>query len=314
MGWLKGINIIRHTGADLTIELLDLAESQGLKVSILNLHGGLSTNQDIESTLIKRWPKLRLQISSVTKGDWSPDLTAVKLFQPDIFFCALGAPFQDQLLSKILPDISAKIGIGVGGSFDYLTGRAKRAPLAMRSIGLEWLWRLMLNPGQRIKRIYNAVIKFPIIFIIDEFIHPHQYRPNVVGFIYQRNEVLIVNSAKEIHDFWKLPQGGMESGESYKQAIKREMMEELSLEQFSIKAIHPRLYKYDWPEGYSIRGYKGQQQTLCLIEYQGNKDNIKLDWENRDYKWVKISSLIKSVDPVLKEAYSIFIKKYKETI
>ena len=55
--------------------------------------------------------------------------------------------------------------MGVGGSFDYLTGKTPRAPQFLRQMGLEWLWRLMLQP-KRWKRILNAVIIFPIKVIL----------------------------------------------------------------------------------------------------------------------------------------------------
>lgn len=55
--------------------------------------------------------------------------------------------------------------MGVGGSFDYVTGKTKRAPKIMRIFGLEWLWRLIQKSpdrSRRWKRIWNAVIIFPI--------------------------------------------------------------------------------------------------------------------------------------------------------
>jgi len=57
--------------------------------------------------------------------------------------------------------------MGVGGSFDYLTGKQKRAPRWMRIFGLEWLWRLILQP-QRWKRIGNAVVIFPIKILFNK--------------------------------------------------------------------------------------------------------------------------------------------------
>jgi len=55
--------------------------------------------------------------------------------------------------------------MGVGGSFDYLTGKIRRAPACMRKIGLEWLWRFIQEPKYRAKRIWNAVVIFPIKII-----------------------------------------------------------------------------------------------------------------------------------------------------
>ncbi len=61
---------------------------------------------------------------------------------------------------------SVKLAVGVGGAFDFITGRIKRAPKLMRSIGLEWLWRLFCQPW-RIKRVFRAIIKFPLLVFLN---------------------------------------------------------------------------------------------------------------------------------------------------
>lgn len=81
-----------------------------------------------------------------------------------IIFVALGAPKQEKWINnnlKKMPNI--KLAIGVGGSFDFISGNVKRAPSFMRLLGLEWFWRLILQPW-RIKRIFNAVIVFSWLF------------------------------------------------------------------------------------------------------------------------------------------------------
>jgi N-acetylglucosaminyldiphosphoundecaprenol N-acetyl-beta-D-mannosaminyltransferase len=83
---------------------------------------------------------------------------------PDILFVALGAPKQERWIFENLNKLeSVKLAMGVGGAFDFLSGKTKRAPLWMRKIGLEWFWRLIIEP-RRVKRIIDAVIVFPVIF------------------------------------------------------------------------------------------------------------------------------------------------------
>jgi N-acetylglucosaminyldiphosphoundecaprenol N-acetyl-beta-D-mannosaminyltransferase len=53
-----------------------------------------------------------------------------------------------------------RIAMGVGGTFDFLAGEKKRAPRVLQAMGLEWLWRLMMEP-RRLPRILNAVVVFP---------------------------------------------------------------------------------------------------------------------------------------------------------
>ncbi len=80
--------------------------------------------------------------------------------KPDILLVAFGAPKQEKWIYENLKKMpSVKLAMGVGGSFDFISGKTKRAPLIFQKLGLEWLWRLVLEP-RRIKRIYNATVKF----------------------------------------------------------------------------------------------------------------------------------------------------------
>lgn len=85
--------------------------------------------------------------------------------KPDILFVALGSPLQEKWIYYNLPKLNTvKLAIGVGGAFDMLSGLKPRAPLFLRQLGLEWLWRLIIEP-RRIRRIYNAILIFSWIVI-----------------------------------------------------------------------------------------------------------------------------------------------------
>jgi N-acetylglucosaminyldiphosphoundecaprenol N-acetyl-beta-D-mannosaminyltransferase len=75
----------------------------------------------------------------------------------DILFVAFGSPKQEYWISENLSKIDVKVAIGVGGSFDFISGQVRRAPVWMRKIGLEWLFRLIIQPW-RIKRQTALVI------------------------------------------------------------------------------------------------------------------------------------------------------------
>ena len=80
---------------------------------------------------------------------------------PDVVAVGLGHGKQEafmELAREMLPEV--RVWIGVGGSFDMISGKRKRAPRALRSIGLEWLWRLIIEPS-RWRRIARATIVFP---------------------------------------------------------------------------------------------------------------------------------------------------------
>jgi N-acetylglucosaminyldiphosphoundecaprenol N-acetyl-beta-D-mannosaminyltransferase len=75
----------------------------------------------------------------------------VRRAEPDVLLVALGAPRQDIWIAEHLSELKVPICIGVGGTFDVLAGRVKRAPKLWRRLGLEWLFRLLSEPS-RIKR------------------------------------------------------------------------------------------------------------------------------------------------------------------
>ena len=84
----------------------------------------------------------------------------------DILFVAFGAPKQEIWIYDNLPNIDVRVAIGVGGAFDFISGKVRRAPKFVRSLGLEWLFRLIIQPW-RIKRQTN-LLKFVILVLIEK--------------------------------------------------------------------------------------------------------------------------------------------------
>ncbi|MFA4937055.1 MAG: WecB/TagA/CpsF family glycosyltransferase [Patescibacteria group bacterium] len=95
-------------------------------------------------------------------------INEINKHQPQVLLVGFGAPKQEKWISYYLKQIpSVKVAIGVGGSFDYLSGQVSRAPKNIQKLGLEWLWRVIKQP-KRIFRIINAVIIFPLLAILNE--------------------------------------------------------------------------------------------------------------------------------------------------
>lgn len=69
----------------------------------------------------------------------------------DILFVAYGFPKQEKWIANNLEKLPIRVAMGVGGTFDYLSGRVSRAPFLVRSLGLEWMYRLVRQPW-RLKR------------------------------------------------------------------------------------------------------------------------------------------------------------------
>ena len=145
VAWCRGVRLPRVTGADLLVALLALAESHSIPVVIYNKKESLSSETDIERALHQHYPKLLVTYNT-------------KPLTYSLILCTYGAPEQELFLDTLE---TAGIKIGIGGALDYLTGKQKRAPRVLRGLGLEWLWRLILQP-KRLGRIWNAVIVFPI--------------------------------------------------------------------------------------------------------------------------------------------------------
>lgn len=145
----------RMTGVEVTHSLLKLAEAQQKSVEIVLPANSLSNKEEILTSIHKQYPHSIIRtISPDTVDEQSP--------RADIVFVALGAPQQEKWIwehrEKLL---GTKIAVGVGGTFDFISGKISRAPHWMRSVGLEWLWRLYKEPKRRFRRIIRAVIVFP---------------------------------------------------------------------------------------------------------------------------------------------------------
>lgn len=156
----------RIAGVDLMDEILKIAEKNNIKIFLAASSGGLSSWEEARDAIFQKYPKLQ-----VSGANLSNNITGCKLPITDcsIILCSFGAPHQEKFLHslKSQKNDNIRLVVGVGGSFDYLTGKVKRAPRWMRQIGLEWLFRLLQEPRYRVKRIFNAVIIFPIKIIFN---------------------------------------------------------------------------------------------------------------------------------------------------
>ena len=87
-------------------------------------------------------------------------IEAINATRSDILLVAMGNPKQEQWIARHLDHLNVPVCIGVGALFDYLSGRVTRAPRWMLDLGLEWIFRLLLEPGRMWKRYLIGNIKF----------------------------------------------------------------------------------------------------------------------------------------------------------
>jgi len=71
----------------------------------------------------------------------------IKNSNADILFVAIASPTKELFVDRHLNSLGVSVAMGVGGSFDVLAGKTKRAPLLWQSLGLEWLYRVKQEPG-----------------------------------------------------------------------------------------------------------------------------------------------------------------------
>lgn len=149
----------RISGSDFIWDLSKYATKNDLRIFLL---GGDPAVPE-QAALKLQTDIYGLKVAGVFEGsprleDEAKILEVIRKTKPDILFVAYGVPAEELWLERNLTKTGARIGIGVGGTFDFIAGRRKRAPKFIRTVGLEWLWRLILEP--RRYRRQTALPKF----------------------------------------------------------------------------------------------------------------------------------------------------------
>lgn len=150
----------RITGVDLAEYLLELANKNKYKVYLFGASSEVMGK--LERVIETKYPNIKLVGS--TNGyvkDKDAVMEYIKTTKPDIVMLALGIPLQEKLINKHINDFKKGIFIGVGGSFDVISGSKKRAPRLFIKLNLEWLYRIMCEP-KRITRFIKHNLRFMI--------------------------------------------------------------------------------------------------------------------------------------------------------
>jgi N-acetylglucosaminyldiphosphoundecaprenol N-acetyl-beta-D-mannosaminyltransferase len=133
---------VRVGGADLLEAYLPHAQRLGHRVALVGAADSVA--ERAAAVLRRTYPNLDV----VADGGDPTAATALRIasLAPHVVAAAYGGGRQERFLRDHLGTMGARLGIGVGGTLDYLAGTARRAPARMRRAGLEWLWRLALEP------------------------------------------------------------------------------------------------------------------------------------------------------------------------
>ena len=145
---LRGVAIPeRVTGVDLADDLAALAAVHGYRMLLAGAAPGVADKAAAE--LQRRHPELRRPTTLV--GEPGPEgdteaATVIRHTRPHIVLAAYGAPAQEYWIDRNLRGLAPVVGIGVGGTLDYLAGVTPRAPAPLRRVGMEWAYRLLRQP------------------------------------------------------------------------------------------------------------------------------------------------------------------------
>jgi N-acetylglucosaminyldiphosphoundecaprenol N-acetyl-beta-D-mannosaminyltransferase len=152
---LKGINQDRVAGMDLLPDLLQRLSYE--KIAIYFYGGTKGTLEKTNTFLKNKFPDLKIAglhsppFRDLTSLEEKEIIDEINKTSPSLVFIVLGCPKQEKWMASMKGKINTLM-IGIGGALPVMIGMQKRAPLWMRNNGLEWLFRLLLEPKRLFKR------------------------------------------------------------------------------------------------------------------------------------------------------------------
>ncbi len=168
--WVFGHSLEeRVTAGDLIPALCQRCVDKGHRLFLLGGEPGVPERS--KEKLLADYPDL--QIVGVRDGFFSENdvqsvIDQIRQTRPDILMVGMGVPKQEKWLRRYLHDLNVPVAWGVGALFDFISGRFPRAPIWMRKMGLEWLFRLIVEPRRLWKRylLGNFIFTFRIAFLL----------------------------------------------------------------------------------------------------------------------------------------------------
>ncbi|MFH1565927.1 MAG: WecB/TagA/CpsF family glycosyltransferase [bacterium] len=155
----KNLEII--TGVDITKFILSEAEKLNRTVLIVVREDSLTTDRKIKEYLLSKYPRLRFNITDAS-------LAGKK---GDVLFCALGEVAQEKTIFENIKNTESLVAVGVGGTFDVLTGAVK----IPQTKHFGWFFRLLANP-RRASKTVRSVLIFPLLLL---FYRAKRLKPHI---------------------------------------------------------------------------------------------------------------------------------------
>jgi N-acetylglucosaminyldiphosphoundecaprenol N-acetyl-beta-D-mannosaminyltransferase len=145
----------RVAGIDLFLALVERAAVNGWGVYFLGAREDVLA--EAVGVLVAQCPKLK--VVGRRSGYWAADeehtvVEMIRAARPDLLFVAISSPQKERFLGQYARELSIPFSMGVGGSFDVVAGRTRRAPLWMQRTGLEWFFRFLQEPRRMFRRYF----------------------------------------------------------------------------------------------------------------------------------------------------------------
>jgi N-acetylglucosaminyldiphosphoundecaprenol N-acetyl-beta-D-mannosaminyltransferase len=180
-GKLFGTPIIENlNGTDFTPRILNEAEINGWTVYLLGAEAHVV--EQCRERLLSKY--LRLKIVGFHHGHLVREedqiiVNDINEKKPNILLVALGSPLQEEWIAHHARILNVGVCLAVGGLFDFLSGIHKRAPLWMRRMGMEWLFRFFQDPKTKWGRIFIEIPSF-LMLLLASRIAVKRFKPVIV--------------------------------------------------------------------------------------------------------------------------------------
>lgn len=153
-GRCLGVPIVDNVnGTDLFPQLLTAAATSGLRVFLLGGRPGIAAA--VQSWIERNYPHVTVvgaEHGYLRVEEEDDVIKRIAASDAQLLLVAFGAPRQEEWIQRNRARLGVSVAIGVGGLFDYYSGRIPRAPLIMRKCGLEWCWRWYQEPRRLARR------------------------------------------------------------------------------------------------------------------------------------------------------------------
>ena len=146
----------RVAGSDLIFDLCERAARNGHRIFLLG--GGEGVGEESSRRLVERYPGLQIvgvecpPFRQPTPEEHEQLLARIREAKPDILLVALGQPKGERWMYRNFREIGVPVSVQIGASLDFAAGRVKRAPRWIQKIGMEWAYRLWLEPNRLYSR------------------------------------------------------------------------------------------------------------------------------------------------------------------